>query len=491
MPELWTEAREAVKTNETYYRVMSELRPAYQRWDGAGRRWKRLIADDVLLGEASRLVSEFPKDVSKDIRGFVEQSRFKARLWFSATAAAAVVFLGVAVAAGYLYTEASRSELKALQSEAQARAAETAAAEGRDEAERNLRLARVTLDGVVVDVADGLKNVEGMRAASRNRILDRVRSSVEELASKAPDDSGIQETRWKTLIALGEVFGAVGDIANARVVYDEGLRVARAFSAKDGANADWRRYISFSLNRVGDSRRWIGDEAGALKDYEEGLEVIRELSGTDESNTEWRRDTAVSLNKVGGGRSFLGDTAGALKAFEESLEIARKLASTDPSNDVWQRDISISLNKIGEVKSQARDGAGALRAFEEDLEISRKLSTKDSTNTEWQRDVLVTLSKIGELRLGAGDKSGAFEAYQESLDISRKLAVMDKTNFRWRVDLMSGLYNISFLQSGDARRASLDQATQIADDLAAKGQLTADQKSWPEFLRKARKAADQ
>ncbi|WP_020179497.1 tetratricopeptide repeat protein [Methylopila sp. M107] len=472
VPELWTEAREAVAANEFYYRVMSRLRPAYQDWTEAGRPWKRLIADDVLLGEAGRLVTEFREDLSKDVVGFVEKSRTKARLWFMGVTAAAVLFLGVALAAGYLFTEAREAELAALRSEAQARSAEGVAAAERDKAERNLGLARETLDGVVVDVAEGLKNVEGMKATSRNRILGRVRRSVDELASKAADDQNIQATQWRTLTALGDVYVAAGDGANARSVFGESLDVARALSRQDESNAEWRRFISVSLERVGDLRLSGGDASGALQAHEESLQIVRQLSAADESNVEWRRDVSVALNKIGDLLAQSGDAAGALKAYEEDLDIARKLAASDEANTVWRRDVSVSLDRIGDVRLRGGDTAGSLKAYEEALDIRRVLVAMDEANTQWRRDVSISLNKIGDVQLRAGDATRALRAFEDALDMRRKLAATDEANTGWRRDLSVSLNKIGDLRlrAGDATRAlgAYEEGLDIVRKLAAK-----------------------
>ena len=54
----------------------------------------------------------------------------------------------------------------------------------------------------------------------------------------------------------------------------------------------------------------------------------------DPGNAQWRRDVSVSLDRVGDVRLAEGNRAGALAAYEESLAISRKFAAADPAGGV-------------------------------------------------------------------------------------------------------------------------------------------------------------
>ena len=64
------------------------------------------------------------------------------------------------------------------------------------------------------------------------------------------------------------------------------------------------------------------------------------------------RFLSVSLNKVGDIKAAQGDLAGALKAYEQDLAIAERLAAADPSNAGWQRDLYVSHWRLAETAEQ-------------------------------------------------------------------------------------------------------------------------------------------
>ncbi len=104
-------------------------------------------------------------------------------------------------------------------------------------------------------------------------------------------------------------------------------------------------------------------------------EIDRALSSADPDNAEARRDLSVSLEKLGNVAMSSGDLAGAARAYGESLEIARALSAADPDNAEARRDLSVSLQKLGNVAVSSGDLAGAATAYGESLEILRALSS--------------------------------------------------------------------------------------------------------------------
>ncbi len=55
-----------------------------------------------------------------------------------------------------------------------------------DRAEKNFAAAKDTVDSLIFNIAQGLRNVEGMRVESIDKILGQVRSTVDKLAETDP-----------------------------------------------------------------------------------------------------------------------------------------------------------------------------------------------------------------------------------------------------------------------------------------------------------------
>ena len=86
-----------------------------------------------------------------------------------------------------------------------------------------------------------------------------------------------------------------------------------------------QRYLSVSLNRLGDIEKVERKLSEAREYYAEGLEIARQLA--QETHTvEARKDLSISLNRLGDTAEAEGNLSEAREYYTESLEIARQLA---------------------------------------------------------------------------------------------------------------------------------------------------------------------
>ena len=164
----------------------------------------------------------------------------------------------------------------AQQNEAQAK-------EERDNATRNFKLAQKTAESLVFDIAQGLRDVQGMSAETVRKILETAKSD---------------------------------------------FRAARSLRAgRSGAAAQPLGRCSTN-SAIPTSRSGILEQA--LKAYRDGLAIAERLAAADRSNTQWQRDLSVSYSKVGDVLMAQGKLDEALKAYRDSLAIAERLAAADP-----------------------------------------------------------------------------------------------------------------------------------------------------------------
>jgi tetratricopeptide (TPR) repeat protein len=483
----WPTLKGWLAAEQDFLADIERLKGAHETWMQAADTQKpQALLRGLLLSRARdwliRVPQRFASTGMEPLRAFIADSaaaddaerarsqRLRRRI-FEGMTAAVVILAAIAVFAGWQYFEAdkARSDAEiqrgiaqeqatlALQREEDAKHERQESEKQRDLAKRNFAIAKQAADDVVFRLAQGLRNVEGMRVESVRKILDTARALMDRLARAAPDDLDLQLSRASMLSEFVSTYLPLGDVARATTAADESLAIMHRLAAADPGNAGWQRDVSVSLNKVGDVRRAAGDRVGALAAYEEGLATIRKVAAANPGNAGWQRDVSVSLNKIGDVRRAAGDRVGALAAYEEGLAIIHKLAAADPGNAGWQHDVSISLEKIGDVRVAAGDRAGALAAYEEGLTTRRKLTSADPGNAGWQRDVSVSLNKVGDVRRATGDRAGALAAYEEGLATIRKLAAADPGNAGWQRDV-----SVSLNRVGDVRLATGDLAGALA-----------------------------
>ena len=105
----------------------------------------------------------------------------------------------------------------------------------RDNATRNFKLAQKTADSLVIDIARGLRNVQGMSAETVRKILETARATFEQLTSSAPDDLTLQDSRSLMLDEFGETYRTLGYLDDALTAYSDGLAIRERLTAADAA----------------------------------------------------------------------------------------------------------------------------------------------------------------------------------------------------------------------------------------------------------------
>ncbi len=484
----WTRAARIVADSADFYRIRDEVEDQRRRWEAGKRRGELLLVRGLPLAEARDMAAHYGAELSPATLAFIGASRRRANRAQAIAWAAAAVFALVAVGAGV---------------------AAKMAVDQKQIADRNFAAAKATVDGLIFNIADGLRNVAGMRVETISKILETTRKTVDQLLATAPNDPRLLRSRAAMLIDFARTYQSAGDLkdalaaaaesldidrklahdvpvgldsvgnvklqagdqAGALAAYQESLDIDRKLAAQDPGNAQVQRAVSISLDKVGDVKLQSGDQAGALAAYQESLDILRKLSAQHSGNAQAQLDVSLTLDHVGDVKLQSGDQAGALAAYQESLDIRRKLVEQDPGDAQAQRDVSVSLNEVGYVERQAGDQVGALAAYQESLDIARKLAALDPGNAEAQRDVSVVFERLGDVKLQSGDQAGALAAYQESLDIDRKLWAQDPGDTWAQRDIGLTLDRLGYvkLQAGDraGALAAYQESLDIARKLAA------------------------
>ena len=202
-------------------------------------------------------------------------------------------------------------------------------------AEESYQIARQAADGLVVDIAQGLRNVEGMPTASVKRILETAKGVVDRLAASAPDDVDLRKSHVLMLRQFAINYTALGDLATAldsAVASVEGARRIEEAASDDAS----RQLLAYSLVVLGNVQRGKGTLDAARASFEEAIAIADKMDLNASSRTTGQEIKARTLNDVSNLAVVRGETAQALEAATASVGIARALCAADPSNPSWR-----------------------------------------------------------------------------------------------------------------------------------------------------------
>jgi tetratricopeptide (TPR) repeat protein len=418
---------EALATDINWIREHTAFGEAARRWAAAGRP-RGLLLRSPLLEEAERWIAARPENApapTEETQAFIAESRRGAtRRRNILTGSLAAGLLAALVLAGLAYWQRGIAvEQRGI------------ALVERDNATRSFKLAQGTAESLVFDIAQGLRDVQGMSAETVRKIIETAKATFEQLTASAPDDLTLQRSRGVMLAEFGNTYLTLGDLEQALKAYRDSLAIMERLAAADRSNSGWQRDLSVSYLKVGDVLEAQGKLDDALKAYRDSLAVIARLTTIDPSNTLWQRHISISYEKVGNVLVAQGKLDDALKAYRDGLAIAERLAAGDRSNTQWQRGLSVSYLKVGDVLKAQGKLDEALEAYRDGLAIAERLAAADRSNTEWQRDLSVSYIKVGDVLVAQGKLDDALKAYRDGLAIAERLAAADRSNTKWQYDL--------------------------------------------------------
>jgi tetratricopeptide (TPR) repeat protein len=312
---------EALNTDIAWVRQHTDFGEQARRWSQA-KGASGLLLRSPVLEEAERWIASRPPGApapTDETQAFIRHSRQGATRRRNALTGSLAAGLVLALAlAGLAYWQrgvAVEQRSIAQQNEAQAKTE-------RDNAERNFKLAQKTAESLVFDIAQGLRNVQGMSAPTVHKILETAKATFEQLAKSSPDDQELQRGRAVTLNEFGTTYQTLGDLDEALKAYREDLAIMERLTAANGSNLLWQCDLYVSYNKIGDVLVAQGKLDEALKTYHEGLTVTERLADSDRSNTQWQRDLSVSDDRIGDVLVVQGKLDEAPKAYRDGLTMS-------------------------------------------------------------------------------------------------------------------------------------------------------------------------
>lgn len=476
----WSRAAQALEEAKTFLRVRAEIERAEARWRAGGKRADLLLPPGVRLAEAETVLRDHHDELPVTLHAFVAASGRRARLRQRLTAAAAVVFAGIAGVAVWFFYEAMENARIANLERARAEAGEQKASVAQAEAEhesvrarRNLDLAFQATDDMALDIARELETNFHIPVADKLFFARRLDQSFGKLLSLGTASSGLELRHAELLASFSLMLFDAGHHGLAQE-YSHRADVTAASVAENGPpeNEDTgltlaRVRLAHALGRFYGESYW--DAGSTLDEIAAMLEEIERTAGRPETALEAaylraRTETAqiqfqrTTLRQNEAGR-IEWDTRKRLVAMLDDL-------SNDRSSDTARRKLYTQLLQIHVeryligVSDQTESDADAFRAFRKDLDAARPLFG-NGVDPAWQFFDAWQQLTAASFAFQNGRRSEALERMSLAIDGFQELSIADRQNLRWRRDLAYALLKRAQYASisGNRRQAETDLAT--------------------------------
>jgi tetratricopeptide (TPR) repeat protein len=427
---------EALQTDIRWIRRHTEFGEQARRWAAASQPAGLLLRSPV-LEQAEQWIASRPaaapaptEETQRFIRTSRQRSTQRRNVLTGSLAAGLALALGLASLAYWQRTVAVEQRSIAQQNEIKAK-------QERDKATRSFQLAHQTADSLVFDIARGLRGVEGMNIITLHKILATARSTFEQLAVSAPEDSSLQESRVVMLIEFGDSYLSLGDLTHAREAYRDSLAISERLAASWPSDALARDNLAVSYSKLGDVLVEEGKLDQALKNYRHSLSIQHQVVQSEPDITEWQSKLAVAHEQIGHVLLTRGKLDEALAAYKESLAIRERLVAREPDNSDGQRRLSIAKQGLGAVLLAQNRLDDALTAYQGSVVILEHLASTDRSNATWQQNLSASYTKLGDVLMAQHRLDDALKAHRDSLAIAQRLAAMDPSDLRQQGGLMA------------------------------------------------------
>ena len=296
------------------------------------------------------------------------------------------------------------------------------------------------------------------------RAIDRYSALLvrqQRVVDAEPDNANHRRNLSVSFNKMGELHRAMGQGEQARQAFASALAIRQGLAEAEPDHAGYQRDLSVSFSKMGDLHRALGQGEQARQAFSASLEIAQRLAEADPDQADYQRDLSVAFDKMGSLHRALGQGEQARQAFSASLEIARRLADAEPDRADYQRGLSISFSKMGHLYRALGQGEQARQAFSAALEIAQRLAEAEPDRVDYQRDLSVSFDNMGDLYRARGQSEHARQAFSSALEISRRLAAAEPDRADYQRDL-----SVSFSKMGDIHRA-LGQGEQARQAFSA------------------------
>lgn len=436
----WDRARTITEKNREYYRVKETIERHQQHWEESGRLAEYLIPPGAPITQAEEMIGRFTDEFSEPIQSFVKVSGRRARLRQRLMTAATLIFAAVAVVATFASYYARSQREKAIMAYV---------------------ASRDTIRGLVKNIADNFKDLDGINVATVATGLDHITTAINKLELQSGGDPELPRINATAHFEFAKVYQNTRRLPQALAEAEIGYQIRNSLIKLPEAPSDLFVEYAESLDQLGDIHRamaqaQVGDRAKfdlAQEYFDKAHKLRSQRVQEDPENLAWTFGLSQSLVRIGDQKANpRKDFAGAKANYRQALALITEVFRREPESEDWKRkrELSWCLNKMGDMLLEDKKTDAAFAMYQNGLCTRRHLATQYPTNTLLKRDLAFSLVRVGEARAKNKEQEAAEKAMLEALAIRQELISRDSYQTLWLSELGDSHHRIGeFLQSSE------------------------------------------
>jgi len=211
------------------------------------------------------------------------------------------------------------------------------------QAKRHLKDASETIEAVIAGLADNLAGTVGIRAEDAHGVFVKIEAAIDKFVAQTDYDPDIRRNQGVMYVRFADTYLRLGDFQLAVDSARKGTGIFSALAEQRPNDNELQSNIGLGLEKIGAALAASGDVKGSRAAYRESLEIARAVSAKDPGNVQWRTDIVLSLWRL----AAAGDEPrerliGALKILRH-LKLAGALS---PDQEQWIAAIEHDITNL-------------------------------------------------------------------------------------------------------------------------------------------------
>lgn len=236
----------------------------------------------------------------------------------------------------------------------------------------------------------------------------------------SPDSAEVQHSYQMSILKLGDMLQADGDLQGALTSFRHALDVAQRLQQRS-PGAKNARQVAVAHNHVAVILDLLGDRAGSLSSSRESLEIYRQLLNADPRNELMQRGVAMADLNVGTQLALGGESTAGLRAVDEGVTIAQSMVAADPKN---LRDVSTLAGMYegrGDVHMQLHEPQLAEAEYSKACALYEQARSADPGDAGDSVLAAECRTRLGRALLSQRRAEPAVKSYQQALVLLKPL----------------------------------------------------------------------
>jgi eukaryotic-like serine/threonine-protein kinase len=257
-------------------------------------------------------------------------------------------------------------------------------------------------------------------SAAALQSVRREEQVVAAMLKLSPDSAEVQHSYQLSILKLGDMLQADGDLQGALASFRQALDVAQRLQQRS-PTAKNARQVAVAHNHVAVILDLLGDRAGSLNSSRESLEIYRQLLSADPRNELMKRGVAMAEMNVGTQLALGGESAAGLRALDEGLTIAQSMVAADPRNLREVSTLAGVYEGRGDVRMQLHEPQLAEAEYSKACELYERTRTADPGDAGDTVLAAECRTRLGRAQLAQRTTEAAIKNYQQALTLLKPL----------------------------------------------------------------------